>query len=60
MLNALILMFSCSRRRFEEEGLFRGYVVKKELLDGSLSTSARGKVEIVDRTWVRRGETDPC
>ena len=38
-------MFSYSRCGFEKEGLFRSYVVKKELLNGCLSTSARGKVE---------------
>lgn len=60
MSDALVWMFSCPRCGFEKEGLFRGYVVEKELLDGGLSTSARGKIEIGDRRWVRRGETDPC
>jgi hypothetical protein len=46
--NALVSMFSYSRGRFEKEGLFRGYVVEEELLDGSLSASARGKVESGD------------
>jgi len=60
MSNALVMMFSYSRCGFEKEGLFRRYVVEKELLDGGLSTSARGKIEIGDMMRVRGAETDPC
>ena len=58
--NALVSMFSYSRGRLEKEGLLRRYVVEEELLDGCLSTSARGKVESGDMTRVRGEETDPC
>ena len=57
--NALVSMFSYSRCRFEKEGLLCRYVTKEELLDGCLSTSARGKVESGDMTR-RREEMDPC
>jgi hypothetical protein len=50
-------MFSYSSCGFEKESLFGGYVVEKELLDGCLSASARGKVESGDMRGV---ETDPC
>jgi len=57
--NGLVSVFSYSRCRFEKKGLFRGYVVEKELLDGSLSAPARGKDER-GSTRVRGGKTDPC
>jgi hypothetical protein len=58
--NGLVSMFSYSRSRFEKESLFGRYVVEKELLDGCLSASGRGKVERGDMRRVRGEETDPC
>ena len=46
MLDALVSMFDYPGCRFEKEGLFRGHVVEKTLLDGSLTTSEERNVEI--------------
>ena len=60
MLDALVSMFDYPGCRFEKEGLFRGHVVEKTLLDGSLTTSEERNVEIRIEEWVRRREMDPC